>query len=348
MQPQSQIPSADKHKPHVARGAHHEQLKLPERLRRTQLLHVIQHQPDPPIQSAQARQQALGQRTSVKARRRRQVSDQPRTSARPPNGLPDRQPEAKGIPLLNPNRDPRSPIGKVLLGDPTADQRRLAAPSRTGDVDHTSRPIQHVEQPATSNQTAGPANRTSNTHPDSMLDHEHMMQATMIERLKLHRQARGSRQRFRCRKSRDLTTARRRPDRTAGDVTSALQGSRSLAERRPARSPNPCLLHRRDQCRHVGRASAKVGRSAKAGPRREQPRRAQRGDGFRGSDDRFRAIAWPRKGSRSSSAPASWSSDRFQCRPSLSTSSGDATGAWRTEQRRLLRERVISDIGPRL
>ena len=179
MQPQSQIPSADKTNQYRP-GRAYEQLKLPERLRRTQLLQVIQHQPDPPIQSAQARQQALGQPTSIKTRRRRQVPDQPRPSARAANCLPDRQPEAKGIPLLNPNRDPRSPIGEVHLSDPTADQRRLPAPSRTGNVDHTSRPTQHLEQPTARHQTAGPAHRTSNTHPDSMLDHEHIMQATTI------------------------------------------------------------------------------------------------------------------------------------------------------------------------
>jgi hypothetical protein len=63
------------HEPQLRRGPQDQRLQLPQRAG-AQLLHVIDHQPDPVIQGGQIGQQPLGDHPPVQVRRRRQ-----RTSA---------------------------------------------------------------------------------------------------------------------------------------------------------------------------------------------------------------------------------------------------------------------------
>jgi len=63
------------HEPQARRGPHDQQLQLPQRVG-AQLLHVVDHQPQPVIQRRQIRQQPLGDHPPVQVRRRRQLPDQ--------------------------------------------------------------------------------------------------------------------------------------------------------------------------------------------------------------------------------------------------------------------------------
>ena len=82
VQPQPQVMPGGQHEPQLRRGAHHQQLQLPQRLGRAQLVHVIDHQPEPVRQRRQVLQQPLHDRPPVQVRRRRQLPHQPRPRSR--------------------------------------------------------------------------------------------------------------------------------------------------------------------------------------------------------------------------------------------------------------------------
>ena len=63
-------------------ATHQQQLQLAARLGRPQLLHVVDHQPEPVLQPHQVRQQPLGDRPPVQVRRRRQLPHQSRPRGR--------------------------------------------------------------------------------------------------------------------------------------------------------------------------------------------------------------------------------------------------------------------------
>ena len=89
VQPQPHPLPGRQHHPQLLRTPQQQQLQLAPRLRRPQLVHVIDHQPDPLIQPRQVLQQPLHHRPPVQLRRRRQRPHQPRPreqsrAARPP------------------------------------------------------------------------------------------------------------------------------------------------------------------------------------------------------------------------------------------------------------------------
>jgi len=76
VQPQPQIMPGRQHEPQLRRAPHQQQLQLPPRFRRPQLVHVIEHQPEPVLQRHQVLQQPLDDRPPVQVRRRRQLPHQ--------------------------------------------------------------------------------------------------------------------------------------------------------------------------------------------------------------------------------------------------------------------------------
>ena len=90
------------HEPQLRRGPHHQQLQLAQRLVRAQLVHVIDHQPQPVLQRCQVRQQPLHDRPPVQIRRRRQRLYQRRPRARLAQRGEHRQPQPLRIALIRP------------------------------------------------------------------------------------------------------------------------------------------------------------------------------------------------------------------------------------------------------
>jgi len=76
VQPQPHVMPGGQHEPQLGRRAHQQQLQLPPRLVRTQLMQVVDHQPQPALQRRQVLQQPLHDRPPVQIRRRRQRAHQ--------------------------------------------------------------------------------------------------------------------------------------------------------------------------------------------------------------------------------------------------------------------------------
>jgi hypothetical protein len=66
----------DQHEPQLLRRAHQQQLQLPPRLVRAQLVHVVEYQPQRLVQRRQVRQQPLDHHPPVQVRRGRQLPHQ--------------------------------------------------------------------------------------------------------------------------------------------------------------------------------------------------------------------------------------------------------------------------------
>jgi hypothetical protein len=84
VQPQPHIMPGGQHKPQLLRRAQHQQLQLPARLIRMQLMQIINHQPQPFAQRCQIRQEPFGDRPPIQIRRCRQRSHQNRPGRRLP------------------------------------------------------------------------------------------------------------------------------------------------------------------------------------------------------------------------------------------------------------------------
>jgi hypothetical protein len=125
VQPQPHVVPGSQHEPQLRRGPQHQQLQLPTRLVRAQLVHVVDHQPDPVPQLDQVLQQPLDDRPPVQIRRRRQLPDQRRPGRSLAQRAQHRQPEPLRVPLhpARPAPMPRAPPG------PPPRSRTAAAPS---------------------------------------------------------------------------------------------------------------------------------------------------------------------------------------------------------------------------
>jgi hypothetical protein len=146
VQPQPHVMPRRQHQPQLLRRAHHQQLQLPPRHVRAQLMHVIDDQPQPVRQRRQIRQQPLGDRPPIQIRRRRQLPHQPRPRDRLAQRAQHRQPEPLRIPLISPHRHPRGAPGQARLADPGPQQHRLAAARRRRHHRHPPRPSQSLPQ----------------------------------------------------------------------------------------------------------------------------------------------------------------------------------------------------------
>ena len=152
VQAQPHVMPGGQHEPQVRRGPHDQQLQLPQRVR-TQLVHVVDHQPQPVIQRRQIRQQPLDDHPPVQVRRRRQFPYQ----RRPRRGLPQRgqhrQPEPLRIPLAAPGRHPRGAARHTRPADPGPQQHRLAAARRRRHHAYPGLRREPPEQPGTGHDT---------------------------------------------------------------------------------------------------------------------------------------------------------------------------------------------------
>jgi hypothetical protein len=113
------------HEPQLLGRPHHQQLQLPLRLGRAQLVQVVDHQIDPVLQRCQVLQQPLGDRPPVQVRRRRQRLHKRR--GRLAQRAKHRQPELLRILLAAPDRHPRGAAPRARLADPRSQQDRLPA-----------------------------------------------------------------------------------------------------------------------------------------------------------------------------------------------------------------------------
>ena len=77
VQPEPHVVPGGQHEPQLRRGPHQQQLQLPQRLGRAQLVHVVHHQPEPVFQCRQVLQHAFHDRPPVQVRRRRHRLHQP-------------------------------------------------------------------------------------------------------------------------------------------------------------------------------------------------------------------------------------------------------------------------------
>ena len=160
VQAQPHVMPGGQHEPQPRRGPHDQQLQLPQRIR-AQLVHVIDHQPQPVLQRRQVRQQPLGDRPPVQIRRRRHRLHQRRPRGRLAQRAQHRQPEPLRIALIPPGRHPRGAPGQARLADPGPQQHRLAAARRRRHHGHPGLPPSRPNSPgrATTPPAPGPATR---------------------------------------------------------------------------------------------------------------------------------------------------------------------------------------------
>jgi hypothetical protein len=108
------------HEPQPCGRAHHQQFQLAERLGRAQLVHVVDHQPDPVLEPAEIGQQPLDDRPAIQIGSRRQRPYQLRPGGRVPQRAEYRQPEPLPVAFLALHRHPRNPLRQVRVAGPGA------------------------------------------------------------------------------------------------------------------------------------------------------------------------------------------------------------------------------------
>jgi hypothetical protein len=139
VQPQPHVMPGGQDEPQRRRRAHDQQLQLPPRLIRAQLVQVVDHQPEPLFKRRQVPKQPLDDRPPVQIRCRGQLPHQRRTRGCPAQRAQDGQPEPLRITLIPPYRYPGGAIGQARLADPGPQQHRLAAARRRRHHRHPSR-----------------------------------------------------------------------------------------------------------------------------------------------------------------------------------------------------------------
>ena len=136
----------DQHRSKMRRRPHQQQLQLAQRLRRAQLVHVVDHQPHLIGQRLQARQQPLDDRPAIQVRRRGQRPHQRRTGRGLPQRIEHRDPESLRIMLLPRHRHPRGALLQARRTDPRPQQERLPAPGRRRHLGNAPGPAEPLEQ----------------------------------------------------------------------------------------------------------------------------------------------------------------------------------------------------------
>ena len=130
VQAQPQVMAGGEHEPQPGGRTHEQQLQLAQRLGRAQLVHVVDDQPDSLAEAADIGEQPLHDRVTVQVGRGGQRPHQ----LRPGRGLPQRgehrQPEPLRVALLALDGHLRGAPSQPRLGDPRAQQERLAASRR--------------------------------------------------------------------------------------------------------------------------------------------------------------------------------------------------------------------------
>jgi hypothetical protein len=154
VQAQPQIMSGGEHEPQLRRRAHDQQLQLAQRFGRVQLVHVVDHQPGPILETAEIGQQPLDGRPAVQIGSRRQRPHQLRPGGRVPQGTEHREPEALRVALLALHRHPRGAVRQAALADPGVKQERLPLPA--GADTSVTRPALPSSSNSPGRETTGP------------------------------------------------------------------------------------------------------------------------------------------------------------------------------------------------
>ena len=145
VQPEPHVMAGDEHAPQLRRGAHQQQFKLAQRLGRTQLVHIVDHQPRPVRQRLQVLQQSLDDRPAIQVRRRGQGPHHGGTGRGLLERAEHRDPEPLRIALFPMHRHPCRALGQARRADPGPQQERLPAPRRRrhlGDAPGSAEPLE--------------------------------------------------------------------------------------------------------------------------------------------------------------------------------------------------------------
>jgi hypothetical protein len=145
LQPEAQVVPGGEHEPQLRRCTHHQQLELAQRLR-AQLVHVIDHQPEPVVERAEILQQPLDNRPAVQIRCRRQLPHQRRPGRGVPQRVGHRDPEPLRIVLLALDRHPGGALRQARLPDPGPQQERLPTAGRRRYLGEARCPPEPLEQ----------------------------------------------------------------------------------------------------------------------------------------------------------------------------------------------------------
>ncbi len=138
MEPELRLLAACQHHPELGRHAGEKVLKAPEPLGRVELVQIVDHEHEPPLERFQVGEQALDQRLAAESRRRGDPLDEV-LAVRIGERVDHREPEMLGILFAALDRNPGDRlIGARPLG-PGAEQHRLAAAGRSADERHPAR-----------------------------------------------------------------------------------------------------------------------------------------------------------------------------------------------------------------
>ena len=113
-----------------------QELQLRLRIRRDQLVQVVDHEHDRLIERLELRDQAPHQPFAVELRRRRELLHEPVPADRGTQLLDDRQPEALGVAFVALHRHPGRSCAEPRFIDPRAKQHGLPAAGRRRDERH--------------------------------------------------------------------------------------------------------------------------------------------------------------------------------------------------------------------
>ena len=115
-----------------------QELQLRLRIRRAQLVQIVDHEHDRLIERLELRDQAPHQPFAVELRRRRELLDEPVPADRGAQPLDDRQPEALGVAFVALHQHPGRSGAEPRFIDPRANQHGLPAAGRRRDERYSS------------------------------------------------------------------------------------------------------------------------------------------------------------------------------------------------------------------
>jgi hypothetical protein len=136
MQAELRVAARREHDPEQARPPGQQYLELCERLRRSELVQVVDHQHDRLLQRLELGPQTLDHRCSFELGLRREPLHESLGADRGAQLLDQRKPEALRVLLVAIHQHPGGPIAQTGLVEPRAQQDGLPAPRRCGDERH--------------------------------------------------------------------------------------------------------------------------------------------------------------------------------------------------------------------
>ena len=139
MQAERGIRTRHQHDPRLCRQPSEEQLERRQRVGRLELVQVVDHQHDRPLERLQIRQQPFDDELAAQAGSRADSGHRRIAADRSASASIDGQPEPLPVALAALDRHPCRPIAEPGRLQPRADQHRLAAPRRAAHHGHAAR-----------------------------------------------------------------------------------------------------------------------------------------------------------------------------------------------------------------